>query len=102
MTAAGNTVDLAGRNWTMSPLNIVGLKALGARINHLGEGLTPEALDALVVATYHSIRRVHPEITLELVEEHVDVLNMPGVLAVLSRVNQFETGTSQGEGSPAQ
>ena len=82
------TIELGGKTWTVRPLNIKALKVLGDRVFRIGE-MTVEGYDAIVDVLFYGIKREHPEIDRDLIEEWVDFPRLAAVAKLLMEVNGF-------------
>lgn len=85
------TITLAGQSFQISALPIIGLKVVGPRlhfIESIGTGdWSPEAVDALVDGVWYGVKRNHPEVTREFIENNIDIHNMKAVLDAFAEVN---------------
>lgn len=94
-------VELSGRVFVMTPLNLVELQVL-EKIGKDMQAQVITARDAILKTSelmHASIRRLKKEITLEEVQEHITYRNYPRALRALTQVSGMR-GDS-GEATPA-
>lgn len=136
VTAAPQTIRLAGRDITMRPLT---MKDWGEvqrwlrqhyrqQVEEVAEGLPPSertayivecrkkelglrvgtaegdkllcTFEGLVLLLHLSVRRDHPELTVQALEDMVHTTDLPAVLDAFTRVNALEQVTSKGGPGP--
>lgn len=98
----GKNLDLAGRSWLVPPINFAALKKHRALIAEMRTGsveLTDAQQDAMLDLIYLALRRNYPDITLEQVEEMIDLANMQPVFEAIMTVSGFEAAAA-GESQP--
>lgn len=92
----GTKVNLGGRDFTVPPLNLKALRRLAPTISALADMAdvpTPEQVGQIAEVVHAAVVRNYPEITVDEMEELLDLGNIKAVLqAILSG-----SGLTQGE-----
>lgn len=97
----GKTLQLAGRDWVVPPINFAALKKHRALIAEMRAGsveLTDAQQDAMLDLIYLALRRNYPDITPEEVDDMIDLANMQPVFEAIMSVSGFEA--AMGESRP--
>lgn len=87
----GTKIQLGEREYLLAPMNI---KTMKAHQNLIVQMTTPgfnviDQLDAFTTLVQAAIQRTAPSITLEEVEENVDMGNIPALMEALFRSSGF-------------
>lgn len=101
----GEWVALGGEEYKIPPLNFRALRELQSRLAAIGsiQGIPTETQMMTVVEVVHAaLKRNYPDITVELVEDLVDVGNMMTVFTAVLRVAGMERRELGKEGDPKQ
>lgn len=100
----GEEITLGGATFTLPPLPLARLKHLGVLLTG-GDPSDPESgyTDALTDAVYYSLRRNYPDISRELVEDNIDLVNFQDVLQKFMKVNNLNAkGEAGKQANPAE
>lgn len=95
----GKTITLGGQTYTLAPTPFVRMVALQSRLATLSSGMSEEGAQALIDGLWHGLRRNHPELERQFVEDNLDATNMTVISNAFAEVNQL--GQS-GEGAPGE
>lgn len=96
----GVEVSLGGEVYVLPPIALGPLRILQSRLKNLTDStdpMDPASLDTIVDATFASMKRNYPEMTVEQVSELVDLGNMGEVLSAVMDVSGM-LRRSQAEG----
>lgn len=85
----GKQITLAGEKYTLAPVPLSGLAAVGEKLALIGTEISAEAAGALVECVWRGLRRNHPEVTREFVDENIDTRNSAEIIAAFVSVNGF-------------
>ncbi len=96
----GVKVRLGDRDYIIPPLNLGSIKRLREDINVLsavrvGEMMTDEQIDSAVRIFHAALSRNYPDITIEEVEEAVDLGNIATVTKAMMKASGFDSGETQ-------
>lgn len=80
----GATIKLAGTEYVVPPLNLSSIKRLKADLLKVNSGEANEdAMDSIARIVHAALVRNYPDMTIEQVEEKLDLQNFPQVLAAV-------------------
>lgn len=85
----GREVTLAGQVFTVPPLNFKALKRVYHRMGVLGRPDDQEFVEVLGLVLHASLARNYPDMTLEMVEDAVDVRDFESVGEAIRAANNF-------------
>lgn len=95
----GVIVHMGGRDWTVAPLTFKQLRRLQPQLERLAQvnaAAAPEQIAAVSEIVRTALSRNYPEITIEAIEDMLDLGNAARVInAILTG-----SGLSPGEGAP--
>lgn len=95
---AGQKVSLGGTEYTVPPLNIAALKKHSESFDKItrGEFTQSQLQDVMVDVIYLSLKRNYPDMTIEKVEDIIDLGNIQATFNAVMATSGF----SQGEARP--
>ena len=101
----GMKLSIGPREFTVLPLNLRGLRRLtkAGVMKKLGEmsanplGLEEPQIDAVVAFAHAMLVRAHPELTLDEVEDMIEVWDMPRLIPQLMSGAGLGGGADKGE-----
>lgn len=85
----GKTITLGGQTLTLAPTPFVRMVALQSQLATLANGMSEAGAQALIDGLWHGLRRNHPDLSREFVEDNLDATNMPAISAAFAEVNQL-------------
>lgn len=71
----GISVRLGRKSYVIAPISLGKLKLLRKELTAYKEDLSEESIDTVIKSLFYSLQRNYPDITLEQVEEMIDVSN---------------------------
>jgi hypothetical protein len=88
----GVTMQIAGREWVIPPLNLKQLKKLGPKLNQIPAGPatvmpTEEQLGNILELIHSALSRNYPDLTLDEVEDMIDLGNMVKVIQAVMGIS---------------
>ena len=91
----GTVVSLGGQEYTIPPLSLRGLRKVQPQLKIIfnlsdGELPTEEQIEAISIIVHEALKRNYPDITLEVVEELIDLDNLSTVLPAAMTVAGLE------------
>ena len=89
-TPAGEGVAVAfgGQQWVIQPLNFKQLKRLLPRMNDIRmQTLSIEQIDLTMEVVLAALSRDHPDLTVGMLEEMLDLNTLPSVLSAVMQVS---------------
>jgi hypothetical protein len=97
----GSSIRMGGRSWIVPPLNFKAVKRLRPKLLKLNlDSFNEESLEAVTEVVHAALVRNYPDVTLDQVEEWVDLRNAPvvieAVLNVSGLVPKAEGATAMG------
>lgn len=95
----GTKIKLGGKDYNVPPLNFKRLRQLNEEINLLSSvngSPTNEQMDAMIKVVHSALERNYPNITLEDVEDKLDLANAGTVIRAIMGVSGM-VAKSEGE-----
>jgi hypothetical protein len=99
----GTTVRMGGVDYVVAPLNFRQVRALQSKITTLGQiagVVSDEQMSAIIEITKAALSRNYPEITVEQVEDMIDLGNAGKVIGAIMGVSGLEKKAGETQGNP--
>lgn len=94
---AGVPVEMGGVRRVIPPLNLKALKLFQERIANFKGGLDPESIQLVLDVAYSALKRNYPEITMDEIEDAIDVSNMGDIFSAIMDVSGLQRKASEAE-----
>lgn len=94
----GVSIELGGEAYTVPPLNFKALRSIGPKLDRLAAvGLMPNAddLSAISEVIHLALVRNYPDLTLERLEDMLDVKNMAPTIEAVMLASGFTRGKAE-------
>lgn len=97
----GAKIKMGGVEYIVPALNLKRLRALSPKIDNLqaGRGTPDEQMDATVEIIHAALSRNYPSLSIETVEDGVDLSNVQSILMAVLGASGLTSG-EKGEGKP--
>jgi hypothetical protein len=93
----GIEVEMGGTVRIVPPLNLGALSTLQDRLSKFSGGLDKESVELVIDAAFLSLKRNYPEITIEMVQDEIDVSNMDEIFKAIMDVSGLHRKAAEAE-----
>ena len=102
----GTAIKIGDRTFVVPPLNLARIKRLRPDIEALSSMkldamMTDEQIESVVRILHSALSRNYPEITIDEVEDIIDLGNLIPVVQAMMRVSGFEPGGASAGSGPS-
>jgi hypothetical protein len=97
----GVTLRIGRRDYVVPPLNLKGVKRAQKLVPMLGNEGDPVSIDAALEIVHLAVTRNYPEVTVEQLEEDIDLGNLMAIVQAVLSLAGFTAPKATGETAAA-
>lgn len=99
----GKTINFAGTDYVMPPLNLASLEHFQDKLANYTGGIDRESVQFVVEVAHAALKRNYPDVTIDQLKDWIDLGNIQEVFSAVMNVSMLVPRDGQGEAeAPAQ